>query len=74
MGAVYITGDNTVISRMLALKRSSTKRVILSLKKYSSGVGYSKISMDGRSLSRAKKVQKQYVSPKTKLIFGIMCE
>jgi hypothetical protein len=61
MGAVYITGDNTVISRMLAPKRSSTKRVILLLKKYSSGVGYSKISMDGRSLSRAKKVQKQYV-------------
>jgi hypothetical protein len=40
---------------MLALKRSSTKTVILSHRKFSSGVGFSKISMGGRSLLRAKK-------------------
>lgn len=58
--AASVIGGNTAISRMLALKRFSTNTVILSHRKFSSGVGFSKISMDGRSLLRAKKVQQQF--------------
>jgi hypothetical protein len=57
-----VTGGNTAISRILALTTSLTKTVTFSDKKFLSGVGSSKISMDGRRLLRAKTVQQQFAS------------